>query len=63
FIQEPFSLEGVSRFNPIIAAEACQFATGENRWKPLPFSLNGKDLANVKRLPHTQTAQTMPLIR
>jgi len=25
---------GVSRFSPTIAAEACQFATGLDRWKP-----------------------------
>src|SRR3990170_6609581 len=30
----PSSFDGVSRFNPTNAAEACQLATGLNRWKP-----------------------------
>jgi hypothetical protein len=34
FTQKTFSPEWVSWFSPRIAAGACQFATGLNRWKP-----------------------------
>jgi len=34
FTQRTFSPEWVSWFSPRIAAGACQFATGLNRWKP-----------------------------